>query len=1200
MRLRDVDLPEELITAQNEGDLVVFAGSGVSFDPPSNLPDFEGLARQVRGPKDIAMRDGESPDVFLGRLADDEVDVEKRVRKIIGDPESEPSRLQHLLPRLFPSADAVRLVTTNFDSHFTSAVREKFEHPVDIFHAPALPLGRDFRGLVYLHGAVENPRSTLVLTDQDFSRAYLIDGWATDFLREMFAEFTVLFVGYSHEDRVVEYLGRGLGSDAKSRYALTHPGRDEFWERMGITPVHYPKRPEPDGHEALPEAVAAWVGLVELGAHEHEARIQQIVAGSPPQEPEPADYIATVLDRPTRLRFFVEHAESSEWLEWANEKGAFDPLFGSSGAIDDTAKILADWFARCYAVEHPVAAFGLLEEHGLELHPFLWRSLARRLTDEPEPPAEIFAQWIAILVQSAPSGRAGLELGFLLDACSLPEDRDAALLIFRRLIRPTLTFDRLLSLGVEERDGRVHLGADVQIEADHHRLHEAWEDLFVPHLDEVHSDVIQITGSQLSEAHDLLRTAGGADSLWDPMSYGRSAIEPHEQDRHPEGQDAVIDAARVTLEWMLEHNRDAGAAVITQWSKAKSPLLRRLAIHGLSRDPELSPDEALKKVMEKEWLYRTALKHEVFQLIARAYPDAGDKARREFIDHSLRADVLQREPEGPKDRKTIDYERYNLAVWLQRHAPECDLAQEHFRTIQQEHEEFVPRDHPDLSWYSSGVHWVSPQSPIPVEDLLHRSSEQWLDSILEYRAKEANKTEGIQDEDSYEGLLGATATVTERQPRRGLDLAAEAVRREVWDERLWNALLRGLDAAEIEGGVWHEVLELLRELPDLLVLAPTLGRLLRTGLEEESMPTSCLESVERLADWLFESAVEPHEEARGLTGDDWVTTSINRPGGYVTQIWLQALSRRQQETDDEALGLPDPYRERFEEVLRSDAPDAQYASVLLASQLPFLHYLDPEWTEANLIPLFDWESDPENAERAWHGFLVGGRFTEPLLELLLPHLVDSFGRIDDELKTHRRAFCQRLAAVALHSEVHPLDQQGWLPRFIEDADVESRELWTAAVGRRLGSMKNAARETVWKRWMRDYWSDRTEGVPAPLTDGEASRMVEWALTLEPVFDEAVELVCRVPVRVTLNRELLHSFRRSQVLEAETELSARLLLHLLESSDELTYECRFALDIAERLWENGLLDEVATRLCEQLVELGCTSAVNLQRQFQQDD
>src|SRR5688500_15248727 len=67
--------------------------------------------------------------------------------------------------------------------------------------------------ITYLHGAVQRPSSRLVLTDRDFGQAYLADGWATRFLMEMFREFTVLFVGYSHQDLVMCYL---VDADAAS------------------------------------------------------------------------------------------------------------------------------------------------------------------------------------------------------------------------------------------------------------------------------------------------------------------------------------------------------------------------------------------------------------------------------------------------------------------------------------------------------------------------------------------------------------------------------------------------------------------------------------------------------------------------------------------------------------------------------------------------------------------------------------------------------------------------------------------------------------------------------------------------------------------------------------------------------------------------------------------------------------------------
>ena len=113
-------------------------------------------------------------DVFLGRVAAQGVDVQTLARQNLNVSGSTHRRLHTLIVDLFRSEDDVRIVTTNFDPHFTTALRSRYA-TVDIFNAPALPLGRDFSGLVYAHGSLSR-REPLVLTDAGFGRAYLIDG----------------------------------------------------------------------------------------------------------------------------------------------------------------------------------------------------------------------------------------------------------------------------------------------------------------------------------------------------------------------------------------------------------------------------------------------------------------------------------------------------------------------------------------------------------------------------------------------------------------------------------------------------------------------------------------------------------------------------------------------------------------------------------------------------------------------------------------------------------------------------------------------------------------------------------------------------------------------------------------------------------------------------------------------------------------
>jgi SIR2-like domain len=151
-------------------------------------------------------------------------------------------------------------VTTNFDDHFSTAAVEVFAgEPPEMFAAPALPVGSNFSGIVHIHGSVTKSPTRLVLIDQDFGRAYLTEGWARRFIQDVFLNYVVLFVGYSHNDPVMHHLARGLPPVASSnrRFVLTPEDKHDSWNNLGITDLVYPLRPGND-HSALQIAVSAW------------------------------------------------------------------------------------------------------------------------------------------------------------------------------------------------------------------------------------------------------------------------------------------------------------------------------------------------------------------------------------------------------------------------------------------------------------------------------------------------------------------------------------------------------------------------------------------------------------------------------------------------------------------------------------------------------------------------------------------------------------------------------------------------------------------------------------------------------------------------------------------------------------------------------------------------------------------------------
>lgn len=73
---------------------------------------------------------------------------------------------------------------------------------------------------MYLHGLLPKnlkesaQNDDFILTGADFGRAYLSEGWATQFVKDLFRNYTVCFVGYSMEDPLMTYLSLGLINEA--------------------------------------------------------------------------------------------------------------------------------------------------------------------------------------------------------------------------------------------------------------------------------------------------------------------------------------------------------------------------------------------------------------------------------------------------------------------------------------------------------------------------------------------------------------------------------------------------------------------------------------------------------------------------------------------------------------------------------------------------------------------------------------------------------------------------------------------------------------------------------------------------------------------------------------------------------------------------------------------------------------------------
>jgi hypothetical protein len=1179
MRIKDVDFPTALLEAQQHGSLVVFAGAGVSMPPPSNYPNFDSLAEQVVGGALVREQYGdqrELVDHFLGRAKDIGVQVHDRVRHILSDSGSAPNLLHTTLLRLFKSCSDVRLVTTNFDLHFMTAAKAIFStvDDLEIYYAPALPVGNSFAGIVHLHGSVGKQADRMVVTDSDFGAAYLTEGWAARFLQRLFAHNVVMFIGYSHSDLVIDYLARGLPPKSPGRFALAPVGTEAHWKRLGITPVTYPLGIDKQEHAALAPALQGWVNLIWTPALDHEEKVKAIVGRPVTLDPEEADYLLERVCKEIYLaQFFTRHAKTPDWLRWAENKGLLANLFNQAPSFGEIDQMFAVWFAQDFACKHPGDALAVLRRQGGVIGPSLWYQIALSF-HQLNPPHEVVAQWIPLLANSQPPRGSNDLLEYRLCACEFPQDEASILLLFEHLTRPRIRLSKsVLTTSEDSEDVDIELTA----EGSDYWLRYAWAKLLQPNLEALADKLLLVATSHIQHAYMLLRSFGKDRPNWDPLSGLRQQIEFAGQGSVPDAVGLLIDIARDVLQWTIAHRPTRADFFMNVWFSSGCRLLKRFAIFGVAESVHWEPDRKMNWLLEKDLLHVYSYKPEVFLVLQKGYANASEDVRTKILERALKgSDVLE--------ERTKEYEVYNLVLWLAQTAPDCLITKQRLDEFVTAHPDFQPREHPNLNWWVGPGGFVSPVSPLGTDEILSSTPEKLLADLA---AAERDEFIGP----SREGLLRGVSEAVARQHKWSLDLVQKLKVTEFWESDLWKAIVNGWTQADLTEGQWTEVLTILLDTAQITAAVAYEGtHLLESGIAKTSyaIPIVCFPLSLRVSEKFWIACVA---SADGSTneGEDWLSIAINRPAGTLVTFWLKMLSRLREQEGKPWAGIPIEYKRLFLAVLDGHSYAARVGRVLIAAHLFFLFGLERDWAVENIIPLFNFSEEPRRAIQAWHGYLGWGRWSEELLTYLMPRFEEAFPRLhSDFAREQRKRFCEYLAGIACHSSINPI-QDGWLNRFILSVKEEERATWASYVREMLKGMKEPAVESAWNNWIKSYWQNRIDGLPVLLGVSEASAMVDWAVCFKDAFPDVAENVYRSPVPKREHFFLFEELSESDLLTRHPGAVARFVFYLLRNRVAPLYYFDPILKVVDGLRPFPEARNDLVQICQQLAELGYPAA-----------
>ena len=507
----------------------------------------------------------------------------------------------------------------------------------------------------------------MVLTEFDISTAYLHEEWALTFLKQLFSStFTILFIGYSHDDAVMQLFARGMSlksPEDQRRFALTmnQNGYEQPWNNRGITPIAYPPD-ENSGHSNLAQGIEKLAEHITRQPSQWKQRIAEIAERPlPPTDLEEQDTIKEAIrDSEGMLHFFTEAATNPNWLDWLNRNHYLDKLF-QQGTTDLTDRSLADWMAKSFTTGNPNPMLELIGSYNSNLNPYLWQRIAEAIADRKpsEDSPNTIRKWVSLLLNTAPAGNPDIlfdGLDYVSKICLQKSLTDSLVSCFGQMCQMTLTPQPIirprsgttqaedqtdpdtLALLQEEWDlfnkqPPVELGTTCT----HYLLQKTWNNM-KSFLDGITLPVLEETVRQLTIRHQtMLQWDTSAQAIRiDSTRRPEITKSPSAPDTH--GVNAIIDAARDCLKWLAEKDPSTAHQWCNRLIQAEPILLKRLATYTvcLIDSDQLTNDQKIDWLIENQVIIDPTNQPEAYYATEKVLPGSSETAKEKLIEEIKR------------------------------------------------------------------------------------------------------------------------------------------------------------------------------------------------------------------------------------------------------------------------------------------------------------------------------------------------------------------------------------------------------------------------------------------------------------------------------------------------------------------------------------------------------------------------------------
>ena len=1116
MIINNIEYPNEIIEAIQNDSLVVFAGAGVSMGSPTNLPNFLDLAKMIA--EGTGKEIGEDHcDVFLGNLKAENIDVNKRAAEILSGNCEKHNGMHEAIVDLFKEPEKCRIVTTNYDRMLEQVFEER-SVDVSVYNAPALPLGNDFKGIVHVHGNISDPQY-MVVTDSDFGKAYLTEGYAVQFLKKLFQTYTVLFVGYSYNDTIIRYLTRAMvRNTGQSKFVLTDD-KEMNWRSYGIVPVLFPKKKfdeEEKSIKLLGERCRR--GLLEWKS------VFESIPERPPVDLSLDTEVDFCLEDPIKTQLLADCVRGKEWCKYLDNKGSFKTLFSSEGKLSKSDKIWKDWLVDNIIGVDDDTFKELLFRNKMIIHPELAKTIIYKLESADNKTLnDCVCEYLSFLDLSILSEW---------DICLLIEmlSKRGLFSDCRKLFERFFSISFKLEKSFLPQDAHYNwrhkfLGSESTISHSWKLCHGAF-------LSESPSQWMYLAKNTICKLHESYQALEHKNDHVEPGCMYMLVIEDQndpDKKRFVE-KNQLFSLCQIFCQSCRAVERSDPEFVINFLEMCfhePSALLKKVCLKALRELERPDSNEKFDIFIRNSLFEFWEGKEQVFLLVKSIYNDLSDNRRNALIDKIEAINVSSEE-------RYNEYEKYRWCIWIKEFCPNDQRINKIEEDILSKYN-FTSIDHPEMDFYISQVTKKEDESPIQREEMRELSWDRLKYYLLEYNE---DPFEGP----SRDGMLNVFSQCCSDDYKWTEEIIQSMISEKIEQEDVWKAIIRSIQESQFSEA---EKITLLEELANnVLIVHDVYGMsgLLLNIVKKEPIKKSfssheqCFIDISNI---LYENRGELDSENRGM--DD---LALNSVFGNILHIYLYILSYSSNS------GIPGIYREFFEKTLNIIGSERKLAIFVLAGHFNFLLSRDRDWYMNQFGDILVGQ-DRECFVIAWGGVVSFSRnLNRNAADTLASLCRKAIKHIDWLDNDTRQGFVEMYSMLLINVVDNPCRE--YLPEFYTVASEDDCIEFVEAIGCKLRNLDNDVKCEWWNRWLQRYLMKRLQNVPKPLTDSEYSFIMDWIPRLEVVYPEIVKMVCAYGMPKSVNHMFLYQLEKNQLVKTHPHETIKLITALLESNTEFEY------------------------------------------------